>query len=433
MTISKIKTPLYKALTIGLFLGFSGFSAADNKQDFQHAFTNFSNFAKAGDLQASLPHGKKVYELSKELYSEQSPSRIAAAENYAFVLKQLGKDKDAEKIYIDLIQLKEKKFGQYAKELLLPLSDIVGLALAKEKKAEYQVRYEKLYLRHNSSQFVPQLLSLNLPSSPLAEKVREKIKQSYGVEVKVTETPNWTLVSAGKSKKFAKNAARILEQSVTSFLSFSIAIDLAPAKLGEKMTAVYFESPDQQQLFMQKNRWARNKVAIMTMNKNGKGFPVTAIARNATRHISFITGLEKRVKGKPTWTYRGLYSSFQFANGKNEFGPHTSNYNLQQVKKLQNIMSRENAPDVHKIVSYTGTSLPWKEKSELESYYPFLIRYLYQFYPNQLAEYLVSISSKNTNVSAPTLRGEFEDKFGDITTHEAPFKQYLQQLVTEAL
>lgn len=96
-------------------------------------------------------------------------------------------------------------------------------------------------------------------------------------------------------------------------------------------------------------------------------------------------------------------------------------------------MSRENAPDVHKIVSYTGSSLPWKEKSELESYYPFLIRYLYQFYPNQLAEYLVSISSKNTNVSAPTLRGEFEDKFGDITTHEAPFKQYLQQLVTEAL
>ncbi|MDC2888801.1 hypothetical protein [Psychrosphaera algicola] len=59
MTISKTKSPLYKALTISLLLGFSGYSAADVKQDFQQAFTNFSNFAKAGDLQASLPHGKK--------------------------------------------------------------------------------------------------------------------------------------------------------------------------------------------------------------------------------------------------------------------------------------------------------------------------------------------------------------------------------------
>ncbi|MDC2888802.1 hypothetical protein [Psychrosphaera algicola] len=214
-----------------------------------------------------------MYELSKELYNEQSPSRIAAAENYAFVLKQLSKDKDAEKVYIDLIQLKEKKFGKHSKELVLPLSDIAGLALAKEKAAEYKIRYEKLYLRHNSSQFVPQLLSNGLPSAPLAEKVREKMSQSYGSEIKVVESPHWTLVAVGKSKKFAKNASKILENSYESLLGFSIAIDMAPAKLEEKMTAVYFESPEQQRLFMQKSKWARNKIAIMVINKNGKAFP----------------------------------------------------------------------------------------------------------------------------------------------------------------
>ncbi|MDO6721327.1 tetratricopeptide repeat protein [Psychrosphaera sp. 1_MG-2023] len=431
MTISKTKSPLYKALTISLLLGFSGFSAADVKQDFQQAFTNFSNFAKAGDLQASLPHGKKVYELSKELYNEQSPSRIAAAENYAFVLKQLSKDKDAEKVYIDLIQLKEKKFGKHSKELILPLSDVAGLALDKEKTADYQTRYEKLYLRHNSSQFVPQLLSNGLPSAPLAEKVRDKMSQSYGSEIKIVESPHWTLVAVGKSKKFAKNASKILENSYESLLGFSIAIDMAPAKLEEKMTAVYFESPEQQRLFMQKSKWARNKIAIMVINKNGKAFPGTAIARNATRLAGFITGLEKRVKGKPTWAYRGLYSSFQFGKGNQEYGPHTNNYNRQQVKKIETILSREDAPNVHKIVSYTGSSLPWLEKSQLETYYPFLIRYLYQYYPNQLAAYLTEISSKNSKSSGPSLRATFEDAFGDISAHEAPFKQYLQTLVNE--
>ncbi|MDC2888803.1 hypothetical protein [Psychrosphaera algicola] len=162
-----------------------------------------------------------------------------------------------------------------------------------------------------------------------------------------------------------------------------------------------------------------------------KPFHSTAIARNATRLAGFITGLEKRVKGKPTWAYRGLYSSFQFGKGNQEYGPHTNNYNRQQVKKIGTILSREDAPNVHKIVSYTGSSLPWLEKSQMETYYPFLIRYLYQYYPNQLSAYFTEISSKNSKSSGPSLRATFEDAFGDISAHEAPFKQYLQTLVNE--
>ena len=404
---------------------------ASDRSEFQHAFTRFAEQAKAGELEAALPYAEKVYVLSQSLFPRLNANRLAAAENYALTLKQLAKDAQAERVFQDLLEQQQTKFGNYAAELTTTLADLSELALSKQKSQAYQLRFEKIYLRHNSSEFIEQLTSADLETSQLAPKITEKIQQSFDRSVTIHETQHWSLVAVGSSEKFAKNAARLLEKTYLSMLSFRIAMDYPPTRLNEKMTAVYFETREQQQIFSRSARWARGKFATLILNKNGKRFPAINIAKNASRHAGAITGLERRVKGKPPWLFEGLSKSFQFADVNNEFGPHTDNYLLQSIVQIKNIIGRGTAPGLRKIVSYTGASLPYRDKAELQAFYPFLVRYLYTFHPEQLAEYFVSISSYDSKVSAPAFRAEFEEAFGEIEQHEQRFERFLQDMLAE--
>ncbi|WP_158968615.1 tetratricopeptide repeat protein [Paraglaciecola sp. L3A3] len=418
-----------KSLSLSLLISFSSFLLADEKAEFKQSFANFAKYAQSGDFATSLPHAKKVYELSQNLFSKGDANRLNAAENYALTLKQLGKDSTAEEVLLDKLTQEENKFGQHASELQTSLSDLSALSLSKAKMNTYQLRFEKVHLRHNSRKYVKQLLSSKLTTAPLATQIKASLEDNNNTAIKLHETAHWSIITVGKSNKFAKHTKTLLEKIYKSMLSFRIALDIPPAKLQEKLVAVYFENHQQRQKFTTDNRQTNGQYVVLVLAKNNKAFPVANTTRNTVELISNADGLERKVKGRPAWLFNGLYGSFLFASAEKEFGPQTDNYLLQSIVAIKKISAKSSIPSVHEIVSFVGNNSSTKRQNEMKAFYPFFVRYLYEFKPEPLSEFFYSVTSRNAKRTPSAFRSRFTEAFGEIESHETPFQLFLQKII----
>jgi len=460
-----IKTKSYitlvKSSLLSLVICFCGTVLANDKLELDQAFSKFSKHIKAGELKVGLPYGQKVYQLSQKLFDDSHPSRIAAAENYGFILKQLGKSSEAEVVFLDLLKQKENKFGHYAKELITVLADLSELALTEDTTTRYRQRYEKLYLRHHSSEFVSQLTSTNLKTDPFAGEVKARLIKRLDADIKVHETPHWTLLMVGSSNKYATETGEMLEKIYKSMLSFRIALDIPPPKLKQKMVAVYFETFEQnrsfnrqkikkyksgmvdvassysnRQVFLSRStsismpKWYPSAYLPLNLSKKADAPPQWQVIQATGRYITWNSGLARKTQGKSPWLYWALFSSFFHSDSSKEFGPHTDNYASGSIEQIKKTIAKHSAPSVRIIVAPTDS---WRQEGKRTTQFdPVLLRYMYTYYPEQLAKFFIDSSSMNTNGKNPTLRARFEDAFGDIEQHEAPFSKFLQALIKDA-
>jgi len=452
---------LVKSSILSLLICFSSIVLANGKLELEQAFTKFSKHIKAGEFEAGLPYGQKVYQLSQTLFDDSHPSRMASAENYGFALKQLGKFSQAEVVFLDLLKQKEGKFGKHAKELITVVSDLSELTLTKDKTTIYRQRYEKLYLRHHSSEFVSQLTSTNLKTDPFADEIKERLIKRLDADIKVHETPHWTLLMVGSSEKYATETGEMLEKIYKSMLSFRIALDIPPPKLKQKMLAVYFETLEQNRSFNRQKtkKYKSGMVDVASHYSNGQVFvsraksismpkwypsaylplnlskkedapPQWQVIQATGRYITWNNGLARKTQGKSPWLYWSLFSSFFHSDSSKEFGPHTDNYAAGSIKQIKKIIAKHSAPSVKIIVAPTKS---WRQEGKRTTQFdPILLRYMYTYYPEQLAQFFIDASSMNTNGNNPSLRARFEDAFGDIEQHEAPFSQFLRELIEDA-
>lgn len=429
--------------------------ANDAKTAFKVAYRNYQAHFDAGDFEASLPYAKQTYELSSQLYELTSLNRLAAIENYALNLRVVDNNIMSQAVFIELLNAYEKKYGRHGVELLPVLGDLeeISLVLSDKKAHDYKLRKSKLYLRHNSSEFVRQLNGEELSTTQHAKNMLSKVEKHLKRNFVLYESQHWSVIHHKDQTKQVKKVAKVMEKSYQSVLSFLVAFNVRSTPIDKKMTAVYFGSRGEYASYLStltaKKSAERSDGIYVTRAKTifffNRGFDdkgkvkmvrPSTVAHEVAHQIMFDAGLQTNAVNQPAWLVEGLASSFEFYDVKKEFGPHTENYSAGRIFQIQKIKDEGNAPSLESIVMLTAQAREDRTKAQVAAFYPYgsmLVRYLYDFYPEEFKKYFIILAKSKRSASASDRRKMFKKAFGDPLDHNKPFQEYVNSLVEEAV
>ena len=107
-------------------------------------------------FESAAIEAQHAYELSLKLYKPSSNKHLIIAEEYALILLQIEKYKQAIPILLSAVKAIESTYGAHDKRLITLLGDlkIATKTTDAQLSNEYALRQTRLYLRHSSNEYV---------------------------------------------------------------------------------------------------------------------------------------------------------------------------------------------------------------------------------------------------------------------------------------
>ena len=429
------------------------------------AFSQHQKLINSGDYQEALIFAERSYQLAKEKLAMTAPQRLMATDNYALNLQMTEDLAKAHSIFKELLSLYEMAYGKHAKELLPILADIGNLeqklidVVGKDEAKATAIRRYKLYLRHNSDDFVAQFADKKLPTTQHAINTQKKVSKHFDKSFNLYETDHWSIIYSTDKKKYIKNKmAKLMETTYQNNISFLVALGLRNKPIEEKMTAVIFESKDDYSRYIfaitGDKYAAKNSGGIYVYkakaifmfergeNKKGKVLKVNTktVAHEVSHQVMHKTGLQSLRVIYPRWFTEGLAASFEFNDIKKSFGPHTNNYAFRRVLTLKRSFNEGSLITLKNLVSFDGDDEKLKNKQNQTDVYALgsmLVRFLYQKHPDELKAYLTIIANSRTARYERAKSGknirlkQFTKAFGDPDLMQASFTKFTENVIAE--
>lgn len=438
--------------------------AQSNKSEFNAAYKQYNEYVLQENYTAALAYAKKSYDLSKELFDDTHPYRLACTDNYAVNLMVLDKNVEAKAVFTELLSLYEIKYGKHAEELQPILDDLVAtsksidaLKNSEELKA-LDIRRYKLYLRHNSSDFIQKFKQGTLETTQHSKNLQSTVSRFLDRDFELYESPHWSIVYHKSQKKMVKKIAAAMEKTYESNLSFLVAFNLRNKPIKEKMTAVYFPSREDYiayvtqfgDSFAAKNSggiYSSKSRAIFFFDygpqKNGKTKTVhpNTVIHEATHQVMYAFGLHSIYYMQPRWLKEGIAVSFERHSMKNEFGPHTNNYSFHRVGIIEREYENNNLISLSELVTFDGDDEEFDNTMNTSSIYALggmAVRFLYKNYPDEFKEYLTILSKSRSTRYERFKTGknirfkQFNKAFGDPKLLDESFEKYVLNLLEES-
>lgn len=460
--MKKINQQLLKILI--LFLSFISLHINANnvtdKTAFKHAYKTYIEAAESGNYTGSLTAAKTCYSLSKKLYKPLDVNRLASIDNYAVNLMVLEKNAEARVIFEELLESYEHKYGKHDKALLPILNDLStvnaqleGEALSEERKALEQRKY-KLYLRHNSTEFVEQFADPVLPTTIHTKNLKAKLDRHFDKKFKIQETDHWSIIHLKSEAKSVKKIAKAMEKTYKNNISFLVAFNLRNKPLNEKMTAVYFHNKVDYISYISSIRdkslaatsggvHMPSQKAFFVFNlKNKKGkvkLPnYQTLVHEATHQILYNAHFSSY--SFPRWLSEGIAAAFEHTDTKAEFGPHTKNSAYRRTAPLNRLMENGEMFSLSELIAFDGDDEEFSNKSKQIAVYAggaMLVRFLYQYYPDEFRKYLTVLSKSRTTYYERAKSGknirvkQFKKAFGKPELLDEEFYNYALKVVDE--
>lgn len=434
------------------------------KSDFKSAYQQYIQYSDQGEYKKALPYAKQSYEISRELYDEQNPNRIASTDNYAVNLMTLHKNNEAQVIFSELLALYETKYGKHSRELQPILNDLVlvskklpELKGSEELKA-LEVRNYKLYLRHNSHDFIEKFAQDKLETTQHSENMQSKLESLFDREFDIYETDHWSIVHHKSQNKQIKKIAQTMEETYRSSLSFLVAFNLRNKPIKQKMTAVYFQSREDYITYVSRfgdTTAAKKSGGVFStkarslfffdrgVKKNGKPLLVrpTTVMHEATHQVMYAFGIHSQYYIQPRWFVEGLAANFEAHDRKREYGPHTNNYSFRRVGQIEKAQDNDELIPLSQLVAFDGDDEEFTNSVNQAAVYALgamTVRFLYQNYPDEFKEYLTILSKSRTTRYERPKKGknvrlkQFKKAFGDPKLLDDEFAQYLDKVIEES-
>lgn len=443
----------------------SNANTANNKATFKKVYSDHQQLISREKYQDALPLAKQAYDLAKITFEPLNNNRLVTTDNYALNLQVTDNLAQARVVFIELLALYETKYGKHAIELLPILSDITAINSALKSTVDvdevkaFEVRRYKLYLRHNSDEFVKQFADQKLPTTIHAENTASKLASHFDKEFAIYESKHWSIIYPPKRIKFVKNKmAKLMEDTYKNNLSFLVSLGLRNKPIKEKMTAVYFNTRDDYISYIKAitgDSYGANAsggiyqpkaraIFFFGYGESKKGkhkYPKAHIVTHEVSHqVLYAMGFHSLFYVQPRWLKEGTAASFEYYTRKQPFGPHTNNYAFRRVLPIKNRYEDGNLISLKNLVSLDGDDEAFDSsfnQSDIYALGSMLVRFLYAEYPDELKDYLKVLSKSRTTHYEKAKFGknirlkQFKKAFGPPELLQAPFNTFIENVIAE--
>ncbi|MBW8192586.1 DUF1570 domain-containing protein [Neiella marina] len=459
-SLSRLLNGVLVALLVLLPLG----AKASQQADFNQAYKNYVAQIQQQHYAAALPFAKQAYELGQQLYPETDSGRLAMTDNYAVNLMVLDKNNEAASVFTELLRLTEIVYGSNAAQLQPILDDLVEVSrkagIDKEQIKALEVRRYKLYLRHNSWEFIEQFGQDELATTQHTKNLQSKLEGHFEQDFAIYESVHWSIVYHPDLSKQVAKVAKLMEKTYNSSLSYLVALNLRNKPLDTKMTAVYLKSRADYISYvkkMTKDKYVANKSGGLFsfrarasffydrgLKDNGKPrYPSASLVVHESAHqVLYAFGLNSSQYVQPRWLKEGLAVAFEahdFKSGK--FGPHTNNYSFGRMTQVDKLINDYELMSLSELVTLDGDDEEFRNAGNQPAIYAvgsMAVRFFYEYYPEQFKDYLVILAksrqhhNERANYGKNIRLKQFKQAFGDPAALDDAFKQYVYDTVTEA-
>lgn len=434
--------------------------------DFNEAYKTHNNLVNEGKFEEALPFAKKSYQLSKELFEPLSNTRLVAIDNYALNLQATQQLASARKVFLELLNSYESKYGKHAKELMQLLNDITAInaQLTNEVDAEeakaIAIRKYKLYLRHNSDTVVSQFVDKNLSTTMHASNTLNKVKSHFEKPFSIYESEHWSIIYPTDKLDFVKNKmAKLMERTYQNNISFLVALGLRNKPVDEKMTAVYMGSKADYASYIKAitgdSYAASNSGGLYNFkaraffvfdrgtDKKGKEKHASpqSVVHEVSHQVLFESGFQSKYVVYPRWFTEGMAVSFEHSAKKKSYGPHTTNYSYRRAKQVKRHIEDESLITMRQLITFDGDEEAFDNalnQSDVYALGSMLIRFLYTFYPDEFKEYLAIIAKSRTAKYERAKFGkkvrlkQFSRAFRDPDELQSGFETFINKIINQS-
>lgn len=418
--------------------------SADEEKAFAQAYQQYSQAIEKGDGKAALTYAQKAYTLGMDLLDPESESLLAVTDNYAALLIKKGNTKGALKLYVELLTLNERVFGQYGKSLVPILEVIYKLEtqLGAKRAQATKKRYYKLLYRHNAAQIAETMAEGNLPTNKEANDVLEDVQKRTGQRFERFESEHWTIFYNGKNKEGVEIFSRQLELAYRSVREFLISASLSVKPLDEKLVAVFFKEESAYMSYLEikglnirgKGSYSERAGLMLFRDVEGKRSDwnffkqANFIAKEVLQQVAVAANVFSSDRGYyPLWLYDGLAYSFEFNEIDKPFGPHTKNLSASNWSRAQDLIDSGGWLSIRELVRLSN--LEEKDKANKEVLYimgTYLVRFLYEERGDEFNEYLLLLPQQNRDAQKSMYREKsFKKAFGDPEKLEKDWRRFL--------
>lgn len=135
-----------------LFLCSKTYANKDDKKQLLSYINLYQHYLLKNQFESAAKEAQHAYELSQKLYKPSNENHLIIAEEYALILLQIEKYKQAVPILQCIIKTIENKYSVHDKRLIPILDDlkIATKSINSELSKEYELRQMSLYLRYNN-------------------------------------------------------------------------------------------------------------------------------------------------------------------------------------------------------------------------------------------------------------------------------------------
>ncbi|WP_076417526.1 DUF1570 domain-containing protein [Colwellia sp. UCD-KL20] len=451
MLISTLQSSLFIVFFIFCF----NVNAEDNnKEQLLSHVKQYQSLLLANKFEDAAFEAEKAYVLSQTLFKPTSANHIAISEDYALILLQIERYKQAIPILQSLVKIIEQKYSTHD-EKLIPLLGDLKLAtrnLNPDLSQEYAIRQTQLYLRYNSNEFVESLKGQSLKSTQQAKNLANDLSKITKKTYKIMDAGQWDLIYNEESNFNFKQLVKQMDMGYRSALGFLISFNILSKPPEEKLKAVFFSSQADYKAYLEHQKDKSASIAATKtvglyakhlntlflfdpqLKNNVKNkFSVLSTLRHEIAHQLFFNfGLQSRSRNTeyPRWLGEGLATSLEFYNITKISGPQTSNYSFRRLSKLKKRLQKEPLPPIADIVSIRlgSEGIASKNNPDIYEVGGFLVRFLYEHHPDELREYIKYLTKTNrTKLSRRS--SVFYRYFGDRESLQQSFDSYIINLI----
>ena len=349
----------------------------------------------------------------------------------------------------DMLIQAEKSYGKHAEELLPILEKLVLITQKNSPKESkfYNIRRTKIYLRHNSSEFITQFKDINLPTTKHSKDTIKRVNKFFKRDFKLYESAHWSIIyHPNQEKRVIRKIVPHMEKTYDSALSFLISFGFRNKPLKKKMTAIYFQSREDYINYFSKftphDKLIKQSLGVYVQQLNTLGFfdhgegkkkvsPRT-VSHESAHQIMFNAGLQLNPRNQPRWLFEGLASTFEPLDRKREFGPHTNNYSPKRMQQIIRLQTENAVPTLTDLVSSSyKAEYNKKNSSSVYAMGSMLVNFLYQHYPDEFKEYLKILAKSKPTRGGLDRKRMFSHAFGDPDVLQPAFEVFVIKSLSE--
>ncbi|XPF92903.1 DUF1570 domain-containing protein [Colwellia sp. RE-S-Sl-9] len=451
---------LISTLQSSLFIVFIIFclnvNAEDNKEQLLSHVKQYQNLLLDNKFEDAAVEAEKAYTLSQTLFKPTSANHIAISEDYALILLQIERYKQAIPLLQSLVKIIAQKYSTHD-EKLIPLLGDLKLAtrnINPDLSQEYAIRQTQLYLRYNSNEYVDSLKNQSLQSTQQAKNLADDLTKITKKTYKIMDAGQWDLIYNEDSDFNFKQLIKQMDMGYRSALGFLISFNILSKPPEEKLTAVFFSSRADYKAYLHSQKSHNASAAAqlstgiyaqhlntlflfdhqLTNNRKNKFRVLSTLRHEIAHQLFFNLGLQSRSKNVeyPRWLGEGLATSLEFHNITQISGPQTSNYSFRRLIKLKKQLKKGPLTPISDIVSIRAGSegITSKNNPDIYELGGFLVRFLYEYHPDELREYIKYLTK--THRTKLSIRSPiFYRYFGDRESLQQSFDNYIANLIKQ--